>query len=646
MTKDIARPGLFIVIGLLIIVAAIPRFYNLGKLGFYGDEETSSLPAYSLAIGQGAVMPSGMPYHRAMPLTWLNATSARIFGLRNEISYRIPSAIFGVLTIPLLFLFIRSFAGSGIAFTGALILAFSEWHIITSREARMYSPFLFFYLASAYTLWLWLAHKKAKYFILMLLSFIGVSSMHALGLTAILFALVPIGIKDWFRTSPVKLLAIAVTGALSHQLYYRLYVNKFDSWIATQGEPITIEATENKPAFWILESIGNLPSWAIFSAIAGLALGLFYTHQCRADKTRDESLFYLIALYSSAGLTGMFAATGLFHAAVLCLLIFFLLYARPLTSLIRNYTLAALAVLMIPWVIRAITSADMIATIKASLMMPFPYLAYIFDMSPGLIILFVISIYLILTGRTNNSSHFFRACLLIITIMLFAIGAAKAWGGVRYLFGIYPFIITLAAFALIHVIQKLISSIPVFAKNKYAASLIGCLVISSGVLGGHGIPQAIKIMTLDYGENVNQHALGFPFYPDHQGAGEFVKASLRPDDIVIAADMLQQKWYVNRVDFWLAHNENVSPFLYKNNAAQTRDIYVSSTLLADNLLDSFLKPEAGRVWIITSAEAAANPEQYLSSVQTEWLEHISSLYQPAYTARDGVTQVYLLNDTP
>ncbi len=646
MTKDILHPRLFLVIGLLIVVAAIPRFYNLGNLGFYGDEETSALPAYSLATGQAAMMPSGMPYHRAMPLTWLNATSARIFGLKNEISYRIPSAIFGVLTIPLLFLFIRSFAGSGIALVGALILALSEWHIITSREARMYSPFLFFYLASAYTLWLWLAHKKTSHFILMLLSFVGVSSMHALGLTAILFALIPIGIKDWFKTSHIKLLIIAAAGALFHQLYYRIYVNKFEPWIATQGEPITIKTTESKPAYWILESISSLPSWAILSAIAGLLLGLFYTHQCRAEKTRNESFFYLTTLYSSAGLTGLFAATGQFHALLLCLIIFFLLYARPLTLLPKNYTLVALVALTIPWMIRAITSADIVSMIKASLMMPFPYLAYIFDMSPGLIILFIISIYFILTEQTNNSSYFFRASLLIVMIMLFAIGAAKAWGGVRYLFGIYPFIATLSAFALIVVIEKLIVGIPVLAKRHYAATAIGCLVVASGILGGHGIPQAVKIMTLDYGENVNQHALGFPFYPDHKSAGEFVKTSMYPDDIVIAEDMLQQKWYIDKVDFWLAHNENVSPFLYKNKDAQIKDIYVNSTLLKDERLNSFLKPEAGRVWIITSAEAVTNPELYLSSAQSEWLEHISSTHKPAYTARDGVTRVYLLNDTP
>ena len=132
---------LFITVA-LTFVATIPRLYDLGSLGFYGDEETTALPARALALGHDVKMPSGMPYNRALPLTWLNAQSAKIFGLNQEVSYRIPSAFFGILTIPLLFLFARSFVGVNVALIAALLLALSEWHIATSREARMYSSIL------------------------------------------------------------------------------------------------------------------------------------------------------------------------------------------------------------------------------------------------------------------------------------------------------------------------------------------------------------------------------------------------------------------------------------------------------------------------------------------------------------------------
>src|SRR5207247_8417779 len=54
----------------LTLVAAGPRFYRLGALGFYGDEDLSVLAARAVVDGQGSRMPSGMPYRRALPLTW------------------------------------------------------------------------------------------------------------------------------------------------------------------------------------------------------------------------------------------------------------------------------------------------------------------------------------------------------------------------------------------------------------------------------------------------------------------------------------------------------------------------------------------------------------------------------------------------
>src|SRR5207247_11442803 len=42
----------------------------LGALGFYGDEDLSVLAARAVVDGQGSRMPSGMPYRRALPLTW------------------------------------------------------------------------------------------------------------------------------------------------------------------------------------------------------------------------------------------------------------------------------------------------------------------------------------------------------------------------------------------------------------------------------------------------------------------------------------------------------------------------------------------------------------------------------------------------
>jgi hypothetical protein len=125
----------------LTLVAAVPRFYELGSIGFYGDEETTAFPARAFAEGSGTKMPSGMPYRRALPFTWLNGLAAHYLGKERELAYRLPAAIFGTLTIPLLFLLARPLVGEQVALLASVLLAFSEWHIATSREARMYAPF-------------------------------------------------------------------------------------------------------------------------------------------------------------------------------------------------------------------------------------------------------------------------------------------------------------------------------------------------------------------------------------------------------------------------------------------------------------------------------------------------------------------------
>ena len=48
------------------------------------------------------------------------------------------------------------------------------------------------------------------------------------------------------------------------------------------------------------------------------------------------------------------------------------------------------------------------------------------------------------------------------------------------------------------------------------------------------------------------------YFPDHAATGRYVAARLRPDDVVIATDVLQQRWYVGRADYWLRSLKDVA----------------------------------------------------------------------------------------
>ena len=127
---------------LLLAVAALPRLWTLGELGFYGDEETTAFPARALAEGGWPRMPTGMIYLRGFFITLLNGLSAALLGIDRELAYRLPTAILGTLTVPVLFLMGRRAWGAPTAFVAAWMLALSEWHIAMSREARMYGGFV------------------------------------------------------------------------------------------------------------------------------------------------------------------------------------------------------------------------------------------------------------------------------------------------------------------------------------------------------------------------------------------------------------------------------------------------------------------------------------------------------------------------
>jgi len=106
----------------LTFAAAVLRFYDLDVLGFYGDEETTAFAARSVVEEGAAKMPSGMPYRRAQLFTWANASAALLFGVDREISYRLTAALFGTLTVPLLFVLARPFFGGPVALIAAILL--------------------------------------------------------------------------------------------------------------------------------------------------------------------------------------------------------------------------------------------------------------------------------------------------------------------------------------------------------------------------------------------------------------------------------------------------------------------------------------------------------------------------------------------
>ncbi len=128
----------------ILVLAAVLRLVSLGKIpaGISPDEVSQGYTAYSLLYtGQdewGISWPitsfRSFVDYKAPLQTYLMIPSVALFGL-NEFSIRLPSAIFGILSIYVVYLLASHFFNKKIGLLAAFILAISPWHIQFSRTA-------------------------------------------------------------------------------------------------------------------------------------------------------------------------------------------------------------------------------------------------------------------------------------------------------------------------------------------------------------------------------------------------------------------------------------------------------------------------------------------------------------------------------
>lgn len=156
-------------IATLIIIGSYLRFDNLGKINYQNDEFFHVTTAKGYLETGTYVMwdflenkPTG-DYVRAFPYTWLVAQSFNFFGV-NEFTGRLPSLVFGILSLPLIYYIAYKITGNKlIALLSLLLIAFDNSFIWSSRICRMYSMFIFLAVLSSYLLYRGLNGKNDKF---------------------------------------------------------------------------------------------------------------------------------------------------------------------------------------------------------------------------------------------------------------------------------------------------------------------------------------------------------------------------------------------------------------------------------------------------------------------------------------------------
>ena len=131
---------------LIVIVGALVRLYHLDFQSLWLDEGWQYFMASAPTL-RGVFERSLNPIAGHPPLSYF---ISHLFLQVHDSDFflRLPSALFGIGTLPLCYLFVRRFTVTPVAVWTVAILALSPLHIWYSQEARLYTQLLFLSLLS------------------------------------------------------------------------------------------------------------------------------------------------------------------------------------------------------------------------------------------------------------------------------------------------------------------------------------------------------------------------------------------------------------------------------------------------------------------------------------------------------------------
>jgi hypothetical protein len=139
---------------------------------------------------------------------------------------------------------------------------------------------------------------------------------------------------------------------------------------------------------------------------------------------------------------------------------------------------------------------------------------------------------------------------------------------------------------------------------------------------------------------------GYESHPDHKGAAEFMKSqNIVDEDVIIAEDVLQQTYYLGRVDYWLMSRTHARRYVELKNG-RIQDFYTGAGVISSAaMLEDLLRTEHGhRIFVIGSGENWADKRKGMRGDMDPVLH--SQQFEVVYQGRDGLTQVWRATGAP
>ncbi|WP_436932551.1 glycosyltransferase family 39 protein [Halosimplex halobium] len=139
-----------LLLGGFALIGVAFRLYDLGQVPFWIDEaHTVSTAMGLLEYGELVNHGSQWPYRRGATVTYAVAASIRILGF-SEFAARLPVALAGIATIPLVYLLGREVHSVSVGLIAMGLFAVSWVDVGWARQARMYAVLQLFFVAAVF----------------------------------------------------------------------------------------------------------------------------------------------------------------------------------------------------------------------------------------------------------------------------------------------------------------------------------------------------------------------------------------------------------------------------------------------------------------------------------------------------------------
>jgi hypothetical protein len=602
---------------ILLVLAAIVRFWGLGSYGLHKpDEDTTALPAVHILQDGMPRFPSGMLYTRAITQSYLIAASVMAFG-QTEWALRLPSVLCGLLLVALAYVVGRRFLEPGWNIAFVAVSGLLPGLIADSQEVRMYIFLLASLAGFAALIFRWERTGNWVYLLSAVAVMLLAIQLQQLAIFGSLLIFFP-GLAQGDR----KKLLQAAAAYLPIALYF-VYVRwtpspypeaaaDYAAAVPLLGQPPTTFGLRFQPTL----------------TLAALLAGALVAWLCARD-VPEIKMKVTVAAFLILGFIGLAGLS--YHIA-------FLLFLAGLILAHRNGSVSWRPVVALVAAVAAIAAFHLLALQDAGAG-PFRKIAGVMNGQPSSWPYLIAAryspmasamVFVALAGALwrlasrKPIADYWLLFFLAAWLPLFGLGLTAWYFPPRYTeFALLPLILTALAAAQHFVARRAGTASIRKAKLRSGAAAALCAV---AIVNPFSLARA-----------VNPGAS----FPDHRGAAEYLRSvRLGPNDIVLAEEVLLQTYYLGHVDYWLIDRNVAANFVQRWNG-KIVDQYTHTPVIGSGeelraLLD---KPDRGVIYVIGSGESQEDGRRFMRG---EGIFNLlqSDQFKVVYVAPDKLTKVW------